>query len=256
LGDIGKIREHYDFSFDGRKLGLILFSVFAAASLIFVLGLSVGIQWEKKRSAKDATQPPPSAKAAISPPESHAEAVVPAAVALPVAPPVAAQPVKSETAQDPVTVANPGTITVDKGPRAAPTRPQQDAKTAEKPGKANKERTVDNLTFPKVLTSNVKDAAPLKTAKPEKADIQKPAASGGTYTIQVGAYKEKKEADTRAERLKRKGYDARVVSGKDKDGAVLYKIRVGNFGTQGEAQPTARKIESSEQVTTYITPDR
>ncbi len=49
MKDLGKIRERYDYSFDARQLGLVIFGIAAIAALIFVLGVTVGIQWQKKR---------------------------------------------------------------------------------------------------------------------------------------------------------------------------------------------------------------
>ena len=56
LKDIGKIRERYDYSFDARQMGLVIFGVAAIAALVFVLGVSVGIQWQKKKQPEAAPQ--------------------------------------------------------------------------------------------------------------------------------------------------------------------------------------------------------
>jgi hypothetical protein len=50
LKELGKLKDSYDFSFDARKLGLVLLGAFSVAALVFVLGVSVGIQWERKKS--------------------------------------------------------------------------------------------------------------------------------------------------------------------------------------------------------------
>ncbi len=49
MKDLGKIRDRYDYSFDARQMGLVIFGVAAIAALVFVLGVSVGIQWQRKR---------------------------------------------------------------------------------------------------------------------------------------------------------------------------------------------------------------
>ncbi|MHB8174588.1 MAG: SPOR domain-containing protein [Nitrospirota bacterium] len=56
MKDLGKIRERYDYSFDARQLGLVIFGVAAVAALIFVLGVSVGIQWQRKRQPEPLPQ--------------------------------------------------------------------------------------------------------------------------------------------------------------------------------------------------------
>ena len=59
MKDLGKIRDRYDYSFDARQMGLVIFGVAAIAALVFVLGVSVGIQWQRKKQP----EVPPQAKA-------------------------------------------------------------------------------------------------------------------------------------------------------------------------------------------------
>jgi len=225
--ELGKLKERYDFSFDARQLGLYLFAASVILALAFVLGMSVGVQWERKKAAVTASQPAP-AKAPAPAPKPEVP-VVP--VAPPVAPPV--------TVPDTPPVAEPAAQPEPPAPATA--RPgKKPPVTVEKPAKQ-----ADSLTFPKVLTSNTKKTAPMT---PEKKK-----AGASAYTVQVGAYNEKGAAQEFANKLKKKGYDARVETITGGKGGYVYKVRVGNYDTRDEAKAAAGKLESAEKLAPYVT---
>ena len=89
MKDLGRIKERYDFSFDTRQLGLILLAVGVAAALVFVLGVSVGRQWERKTAV---ARPGAPSKAVAKPPVQQASLPV-----VPAAPPVTAPVLKPAT---------------------------------------------------------------------------------------------------------------------------------------------------------------
>jgi cell division septation protein DedD len=217
LKELGKLKDSYDFSFDARKLGLVLLGASAVAALVFVLGVSVGIQWERKKS--EGMQK--SAVLAAPPKPSMA------APQLPAAPPV----------YKPVT-------TVPPPPVAPPVLPVES-----EPGKVNdkkNEAVQDNLTYPKVLTSNSKKTAPLT---PEK----KKTAKGGRYTVQLSAFNEEQAARAKADKLKKKGFDARVYKVGGKKGGYNYKVHVGSFATRDEAVALLKKLKASEKGSPFVT---
>ncbi len=169
MKELGKLKDSYDFSFDARKLGLVLLGASAVAALVFVLGVSVGLQWERKKS--EGRQKLAMAAMPVKP--------APVAPQLPTAPPV----YKPVTAVPPPPVA----------PPVLPVKPETGNGHDKK-----KEAVQDNLTYPKVLTSNSKNTAPLT---PEK----KKAANGGRYTVQLSAYNDESAAKAKADKLKKKG---------------------------------------------------
>ena len=136
MKDLGKIRERYDYSFDARQMGLVIFGVMAIAALVFVLGVSVGIQWQRKKQPEAA----PQAKA-----QTQRNRKLQAR-AMPAAPPVLKPVTTSRAAFVPATTA----------PSVRP-------------------RTV-TLTFPKVLTSKNDSVAPLVEKKDEKKKTENHAA--------------------------------------------------------------------------------
>jgi len=243
MKDIGKIKDSYDFSLDSRQLGLVVFGAVIFVALVFVLGMSVGRRWEEKKQAEQPVQAAAApAQAPVAAPPTVPEVVpVPEPIAPPVAPPVttpaavpAAQPEKTAAAQTQV-VGKP-----------APGKPGMVSKpeTAKKPATAPQ----TDLTFPKVLTSNSKKTTPLT---PEK----KPAGRDA-YTVQVGAFNDKAEAQQRVDKLKKKGYAARVVAVNGPGGETLYKVRVGKFVKREEAATASRDIGKSEGGQSFITIDK
>lgn len=219
MKDTGRFKERYDFSLDTRQLGIVLFGVLAAAALVFVLGMSVGRQWERKL-APGGTAPAPVKAAAPQSVVTPAPAVAPGQT-----PPVPAPAVETPEA-------------------AAPA----DAKGI----------PAGDLTFPKVLTSEKGKTEPLTTDnlkdRKNMDDSRRVAVSKtGGFTVQVGAYTEERTARKTASMLSKKGYSANVRTIEARGGKKLYKVYVGKFDTREEAASVARKIESSERLKPYVT---
>ena len=66
-----------------------------------------------------------------------------------------------------------------------------------------------------------------------------------SYSIQVGAFTEKRRAEKLVRRLKKKGYEGCIVSAVKK-GTTFYRVRIGRFGSEAEAGKMAGKIEARE----------
>ncbi len=71
------------------------------------------------------------------------------------------------------------------------------------------------------------------------------------YTIQVGAFRNKAQAETVRKKLKKKGYTARVVSAAGKN-RTLYRVWVGRFETRKGAETGAIKLTRSEGLKTLV----
>ena len=95
--------------------------------------------------------------------------------------------------------------------------------------------------------------APARTAAPAASAV--PAApsepTGPGLAIQVAAVKEKADADQLANRLIGKGYKAYVVAPAAGTPAV-YRVRVGKFKDQREADAVARRLKKVEQFDPWI----
>jgi cell division protein FtsN len=84
-------------------------------------------------------------------------------------------------------------------------------------------------------------------AKAPKVTAEKPATKPGTavssgsgYSVQVAAYSHRPEADKLTATLSKRGYSARV------DGSVApFRVRIGRYATEKEAEDALRKIKAS-----------
>ena len=64
----------------------------------------------------------------------------------------------------------------------------------------------------------------------------------GEYTIQLGAYVAKENADAMTKTLKMKNYDAYVEEGKESSGQSIYYVRVGHYDTYDFAHTVALRF--------------
>ena len=98
------------------------------------------------------------------------------------------------------------------------------------------------MEIPVLKTSRKKQTFKKKghTVKPE-IEIRQPK---GTYTIQVAAYKDFKDAVTQMASLAAKGFSPYRVKGQ-KDGITWYRIRIGSFATYEEAKKFKEKLNKA-----------
>jgi cell division protein FtsN len=96
------------------------------------------------------------------------------------------------------------------------------------------------------------EAKPKETAKPRPVETVKAAAPDGAFTVQVGAFKTRAQADALRARLAAGGQQA-YVSEIEADGATQYRVRVGSFATREAARDAAVRLASERQLATYVT---
>jgi DedD protein len=105
------------------------------------------------------------------------------------------------------------------------------AKSAPRPPAA---KSADEATSSPMAQEERQIAQPAKKESLEKV-----------WTVQVKSSPEKKYADSWADRLKTKGYDAFVVDA-DVKGQTWYRVRVGHFAARQEAEALRATLESKE----------
>jgi cell division protein FtsN len=67
--------------------------------------------------------------------------------------------------------------------------------------------------------------------------------NASAYTVQVGAFREKRRAEMLRQRLHQRGYSAQVLTSGTR-AAKFYKVRLGEFDTQGEAKRFVGRLKS------------
>jgi DedD protein len=119
--------------------------------------------------------------------------------------------------------------------RAEPPKPSEPSRTIETPKPVETARAVE---LPKSPEATAATAAPRTDA--------------GRYTIQVGAYNGRAQAEALKARLLAEGHDAYVAEA-EANGATRYKVRIGAFPSHDEARKAAARLASRSPVATYIT---
>ncbi len=89
-----------------------------------------------------------------------------------------------------------------------------------------------------------KKAVEHKTSK--KAKSRRSSVSRIYYSIQVGAFKSKAQAETVKKRLQKKGYHVSIA--KSTTDKTLYKVRLGRFKNREDAKVFLRKIKDRERL--------
>lgn len=139
---------------------------------------------------------------------------------------------KSEPHHAPV--ANHGTATAVTTPAAAPTAASQAAK---------------NLVAGQPATPATVKAP--EHRKPSSIPQDVAQYSVGKFTVQIASFPAEKEAKTRAEELKTKGYSAFYVPANIK-GQTWYRVSVGLFSTEEEAKSYRQDFMTKTQLSTAI----
>ena len=94
--------------------------------------------------------------------------------------------------------------------------------------------------FPEPRPSAPKLPGP-KPREPKPAEFR----GGNTpaYTVQVGAFRDKRMAETLRRRLRQRGYSASVTASGTRS-AKFYRVRLGEFDTHGEAKRLVGRLKS------------
>jgi cell division protein FtsN len=98
--------------------------------------------------------------------------------------------------------------------------------------------------------------APVKAAAPA-SPVAKPAASpaaGSPWTVQVGAFKNRRQAEDTRHQLAAAGLEAYVASVAAQDGQPRFRVRVGTYRSREEAAAAAERIRVQRSLTAFATP--
>ena len=89
-----------------------------------------------------------------------------------------------------------------------------------------------------------------KAVAPKAVAAKAVAPTAGTFTIQVGAFKDRASADSVVSRLKGKGFAAYVVSPGAAEG--LFNVRVGSFAGRADAEHVQGRLRDEEKFKPFI----
>jgi cell division protein FtsN len=122
-------------------------------------------------------------------------------------------------------------------PQASAMKPQQSVKSEQRESGANLPAVEKEKSVKEIKPSQAKQK-PMDTlpAKQKKESVK------GGYSVQVGSYHDKNEAQDLRSNLEKNGFSARVVEYPVQGKGVLYRVRVGNRMEQDAATRLAAKV--------------
>ncbi len=84
---------------------------------------------------------------------------------------------------------------------------------------------------------------PPPARKTEAAPLKSPIDAPAGYSVQVGAFRQKREAEVKAQTLKSKGFDSRIEAPQNPD--QLYLLKVGNYDSRADAVAMQLRLKKS-----------
>ncbi len=233
---------YYEIQLTNKQLVFYFLAGATGLVLSFLAGVMVGRGVDQTASAAEAAQ------VAHALPEDRIVTEEPPATTKP-APPAAedltyAQRLDSDKLDD--------TLTSDPAPAAsAPSKPAVTtpaAKSAPPSTLAAIKRAPATTLAPKPPAATTPGAGAPPSVAP-KASAANP--TGGAFTIQVGAFKDKATADSMVAKLKAKGFEAYVMTPPGGN-AQLFNVRVGSFAARPDAERVQVKLRDEEKFKPFI----
>jgi len=96
-------------------------------------------------------------------------------------------------------------------------------------------------------------AAPALAAASSASPSGAPSATAAAWTVQVGAFKSRQQADEVHRRLTEAGFPAVLSPVTLDDGQSRYRVRVGGARSRGEAEQLAQQVRARLPLTTLVT---
>lgn len=229
-------KDRIEVSLDGRQIFYLFFGGAVVATLVFVLGVMVGRQVESRTVADTGASAKLDPLAALDQLESDNKLSFPAALR---GDEVSLGDVDDSLAKRTLVRAEAKTVIV--APAVKPEKPE-----------------IENMTKAESAKAKVEAAKALKAeaqAKAERAVAQAAEAKRAKrkFTLQVGSFQDKGEADTFFRQLENTSYKPYMVEAEIPGKGQYYRVRVGGFGTFDEAVEAKAQFEDSQHVIAYVT---
>jgi cell division septation protein DedD len=128
--------------------------------------------------------------------------------------------------------------------------PQEAQKVIEKsPSEQTEEK---NANAPaKITTIEISEETTKETK--ETASVSKQQKMEAMYTVQLGAIKNKSEAEILKAKYEKKGYKIYISISNSKNNEKIYKIRVGRFSDRKDAEILALKLKNNDGMNSFVT---
>ncbi|MBI5499272.1 MAG: SPOR domain-containing protein [Deltaproteobacteria bacterium] len=282
--DLEKLRTRSEFRLRTGHLVLIIAATAIGGGILFAVGTAVagsGPDDGKTAKAKDpfagleSTNPTPATAAAkpaapVGVPDpadlpplrlsfhdrlaNPVPGAAPLAAAAETLPPAAADSVETPLPVDVPAVPRPG-----RGASAA-TAPLPAAPPAAPPAVASIPALPPGVPIAAAPVQSAREPmAPPRSAGQEQPQFEEEitpplaqAGEHGIFTLQVSSFEEQDQAVAFMNMLRQRGHDSFLVRANCGDRGIVYRVRVGPFASQAEAERYRRKFERTERIPTFV----
>jgi cell division protein FtsN len=124
------------------------------------------------------------------------------------------------------------------------------AKVAIPPAPAPAPAPPVSVSLPPAPGKGAATPPPVAKAPPPPAHAN----AASAWTVQVGAFKNRRQAEDTRQRLAATGLEAYVASAAAQDGQPRFRVRVGMYRTREEAAVVAERIRAQRSLTAFVTP--
>ena len=111
----------------------------------------------------------------------------------------------------------------------------------------------NNVNKSSQVEKQAEQKKPMEIKQRVPKEVKEKTKSFKGYTLQVGAFQDKEQAKKIANKLKKKGYPAYIVSSNMPVKGMWHRVRVGHFQDLKEAKKVGLTIEMKERLHTYVT---
>ena len=119
---------------------------------------------------------------------------------------------------------------------------------------SSKSKDISKIVNKSADLRNPKRAPVLKLSQPQKSARETYSTSKMTHSVQVGAFLIKKNAEMITSKLRKKGYDARIVIFNDSKKKVWHTVRIGDYPSRKIAREYADAFTAKEKRESVVVP--
>jgi cell division septation protein DedD len=234
-------RDKIEVSLDGKQVFTLFFGGAVIASLVFVLGITVGRRLESRAhadtiSAREAAITDPLAAldllAAAGDPDgagSVDDLSFPRALAAP------------EPAPEP-----------DAEPAAEPApEPEPDEPSDAEARAAAEKKGAEEKKAAEAKVAAERKAAEEKAAAEKKAEAERKKAR---FTLQLSSFQDESEATTFYQKLRASGYEPFITRAEVPEKGTWFRVRLGKYASYDDAIAAKQSFEKAEKIIAYVTP--